>query len=110
MEGYLAFALAVIAIKFARDMARQRHDLRTQELALRTVAPQTTPTLTDDQAKALRTEMEQLRDTTTSYCMSLQHTIDTLEQRVNHLESRLSDPSAPVQTPSPIQQTVGRST
>lgn len=42
----------------------------------------------DAQIASLCQEMSQLRDTTTQYCVSLQHTLERLERRVEFLESQ----------------------
>ena len=78
--------------------------------------------LTDDQMSMLRSEISQLRDTTTQHSISLQHSLERLEHRVEFLEHKsiaATDSARPDQ-PSPppvmtqttyeasVQQRVGR--
>jgi hypothetical protein len=58
-----------------------------------------------NEIEGLRQDLAQLRDTTTQYDVSIQHTLEELQQRVSHLETR-GKPSASVETDQDTRQTM----
>ena len=65
----------------------------------------------DEDNGSLRDEIAKLRDTSTQHAISLQHSVERLEQRVDFLEKKVSAATTSVEAsvePSPLQ-IVGRS-
>jgi hypothetical protein len=62
----------------------------------------------DDQLGLIRAEMAQLRDTTTQHAISIQHSLERLEQRVDFLERKSSDAYDSPSGAAPRQQVIGR--
>jgi len=65
----------------------------------------------DDGDENLRDEIAKLRDTSTQHAISLQHSVERLEQRVDFLEKKVSAASMSVDAtvePAPLQ-IIGRS-
>jgi hypothetical protein len=59
----------------------------------------------------LRTEIAQLRETTTQHALSLQHSVERLDQRVEFMERKSIAANEPVSidpVPAPQQQIAGR--
>ena len=58
-----------------------------------------------DEVEALRRELAQLRDTATQYDVSIQHTLEELQQRMSRMEAR-GKPGAPLETDQDTRQTI----
>jgi len=61
----------------------------------------------DARFAALQSELAQLRDTSTQHAVSLQHALERMEQRMEHVERRVFN-TADVQSEQPAKQIVGR--
>ena len=55
---------------------------------------------------AMQAELSQLRDTSTQFAMSLDHTLKRLEHRLEHMERRMNDVSE--SKSGSVQQFIGR--
>jgi sensor histidine kinase regulating citrate/malate metabolism len=79
--GPMLFALITATVLWYRkemlEMELERRRLSNQEVIA--------------QIEALRQELAQLRDTSTQYDMSLQMTLETLQERVRMLEQQLEE-------------------
>jgi len=91
---------------------------------LKALGQQATGGVSDQQMQELRSELAQLRDISTQFAISQDHSLHRLEQRIEHLERQSNagtgptgsaDASPPtpvvtyeVKTDAPVQQVIGR--
>ncbi len=89
----------------ALEMVKTRARSRETELRLKFEHQQTATGSSDKRVEVLQAELSQLRDTTTQFAMSLDHSLKRIEQRLDHLERR-SNESATTQVDGPAQSSL----
>jgi predicted RNase H-like nuclease (RuvC/YqgF family) len=91
MEGLIPLAAIVFifgpALPITAMVLKHRKEMLQMELERRRLSNQEVIA----QIEALRQELAQLRDTSTQYDMSLQMTLETLQERVRMLEQQLEE-------------------
>lgn len=97
----LAIVLGIIASIFKSVLKSQE-----RRYQMRLDAQNASVGISDNAAETLRAEIGRLRDTTTEHAMSMQHSIDRLEQRLVYLERKVCE-SESAQPQRPPQQRVG---
>jgi len=104
----MPFIALIVVIIFAAPVAllgsliylKFKADERRHQLAMQSQQSQS------HHVETLQTELHQLRDTSTQFDVSLQHSLDRIEQRLEHLERRMNNLSdAKI---DPVQQVIGR--
>lgn len=101
--GELVFMIPITAIVLGIGSGIVQSILKSQErrLELRLQAQQGKNEDVTRQIEALRAEIAGLRDTSTQFDMSLEHSVERLEERVGRIETKM--PSSTVHPASPSQ-------
>jgi hypothetical protein len=74
-----------------------------EQMAMRTGGQDVNQTVLDEITK-LRDELSRLRDTTTQYDLSIQHTLDDVQRRLSFVESRPSVGPSGTTNPQPVTE------
>lgn len=82
-----------------------RHEERKLQLRSQGGVSQETDSLRTE-FDALRTELARLRDTSTQYDISIQHTLEDMQQRLERVESRRAVTMPATREEAPAQETV----
>jgi len=100
--------IAVIALAVIRIVKLvMQTDVRKLELRAQ-IQQQPGSIAGSGEVAALREELARLRDTSTQYDVSLQHALERIEQRLDHVERRVFQEVSPDAKSDPIHQVIGR--
>ncbi len=107
--GTLALMIPIVAIVggISAGIFKMYTEHQERLAALRVQSGGRVDTGVTDAVEALRVEVAQLRDTSTRYDMSLQHSLEELQHRVGVVESRTRPASISVGEPEGLQQRAG---
>jgi hypothetical protein len=92
------FLIAITAILTKASARRHEMELKYKQAA---------PVSRDLEIKALKEELASFKDTSTQYDMSLEHTLQRIEQRISRLEQPEYRPNVNPVESEPVQ-TIGR--
>lgn len=101
MVEFIVF-VAVLGV-VAKSIVRVVMQADIRKLELRREAQASQAPIASDELAQLRAEIARLRDTSTEHALSLQHTVERLDRRVEFLERQRADqiqPQAPVDADS----------
>ena len=101
-----AMTIPIVAIVLGVGGGIVQSVLKSQErrLALRLQSQQGTNEEVTSQLKALRAEIAGLRDTSTQFDMSLEHSVQRLEERMGRVEAKGQAPVIPASPPEETQR------
>ncbi len=104
--GALALMIPISAIVLGIGADTVKRILQSQEkrLEMRLRLQQGQSDEVTRQLEALRAEIAGLRDTSTQFDMSLEHTVQRLEERVNRMETKNAPPSRAQTMPEEVQR------
>ena len=103
--GILALFIPIVAIVLGVGGGIVQSVLKSQErrMEMRLQAQQGQSEDATRQIDALRAEVARLRDTSTQFDMSLEHSVDRLEERVGRIETKTAPRPATVSQPEESQ-------
>ncbi len=96
--------LAAIVLGIGGGIIRSILASQERRLDLRLQAQQGQNEDVTRQLAALRTEIASLRDTSTQFDMSIEHSVQRLEEKVARLESKGQAPVIPTPSPEEVQR------
>jgi len=102
---YFIAALAIVGWS-ARSIARAFADASVRKQELRNAVQGQSAGVSSSEIHALRDEIARLRETTTQHALSLQHSVERLDHRVEFMERKSIDTAPPTSTQ---QQNIARS-
>lgn len=108
-------AVFVIIGVFARSIVKVVMDADVRKIEARRAIQAQDSSVSASQIETLLAEIAQLRETTTQHALSLQHSVERLDHRVEFMERKSiaaadlpsAGPEPVVDTPAPQQQSVG---
>lgn len=93
----LLIPISAIVLGIGSAMVKTVCKSQERRLQMRLEAKNAAAGMTDSVVRDLRAEIARLRDTTTEHAMSIQHSVERLEHRVEHLERKSSLTETPAQ-------------
>ncbi len=106
IEGVIALSIPIVAIGAGIVKSILNSLERQTEMRLR--AQQGTNEATAQQIAALKQEVAALRDTSTQFDVSLEQSVQRLEERMGRMETRAASQAAPPSLGEEVQRLGGR--
>jgi hypothetical protein len=103
----LMIPISAIVLGIGTSIIKTITQSQERKLQMKLEAKNAAAGMSDSVVQDLRAEIALLRDTTTQHAMSLQHSLERLEHRVEFLERKTSGIPETMSEPPKVQQRIG---